>query len=218
MPSPNPSRPARRSLRFALVALLGASGASAPAVAGPFPVVRPFSLPPRASTLPEGEPTLAPLAFVRFCLRQPDQCVGDGADRITLDEAAIGDLSDVNRSVNRSIRPQRKLASAGIGNWEIAPAAGDCNDYALTKRHELLARGYPASALLLSVVETRWGEGHLVLTVRTDRGDLVLDNLSAAIRPWDATGYRWIKRQSSQDPNRWVAVDLPGRTDPGVQL
>jgi predicted transglutaminase-like cysteine proteinase len=32
------------------------------------------------------------------------------------------------------------------------------------------------------------GEGHAVLTVKTDHGDFVLDNPSDEIRPWTATG------------------------------
>jgi len=52
------------------------------------------------------------------------------------------------------------------------------------------------------------GEGHAILTVKTDRGEFVLDNLTDEIRPWDATGYRFVKRQSQSDPNVWV--DLGG--------
>jgi Bacterial transglutaminase-like cysteine proteinase BTLCP len=36
----------------------------------------------------------------------------------------------------------------------------------------------------------------------------VLDNLSDEIRPWDATGYSYVKRQSQEDPNVWL--DLGG--------
>ena len=52
----------------------------------------------------------------------------------------------------------------------------------MTKRHELMARGWPARSLLLAEVVTNWGEHHLVLVVRTRTADLVLDNLDADIK------------------------------------
>jgi len=185
--------------------LLSAGGAQAQRG----PVVRPpLPTPPASDTMREGERVLAPIAFVRFCLRRPNECAGRGGGvAIALDEAALQDIVEVNRSVNRAIRPQRNAAPSSLRSWEVGPAFGDCNDYAVTKRHELLRRGYPAAALPLAVAVTGWGEDHLVLLVRTDRGDYVLDNLTAAIRPWSATGYRWIKRQSADDPNAWVSLE-----------
>ncbi|WP_240543982.1 transglutaminase-like cysteine peptidase [Bradyrhizobium canariense] len=54
------------------------------------------------------------------------------------------------------------------------PSAGNCGDYAVTKRHLLLRLGWPSSSLLLGEVTIRTtGEHHLVL--------LVLDNLSGII-------------------------------------
>jgi len=90
--------------------------------------------------------------------------------------------------------------------WTIAPTLGDCNDYAVTKRHELVADGLPARALRLSVVKTASGIGHLVLVVTTNKGDLVLDNLTDAIRPWQRTSYQWLKIQSAEDARFWYAI------------
>ena len=101
------------------------------------------------------------------------------------------------------------VPSSGDG-WTIAPSKGDCNDYAVTKRHELLQSGLPARALRLSVVETASGIGHLVLIVATTKGDFVLDNLSETIRPWQSTDYRWLKIQSASDAKFWYAVRTPG--------
>jgi hypothetical protein len=42
------------------------------------------------------------------------------------------------------------------------------------------------------------GEGHSVLTVKTDHGDFALDNLSDEIRPWTAAGYQFYKRQAQE--------------------
>jgi len=67
----------------------------------------------------------------------------------------------------------------------------------------------------VTVVRDRQGDGHAVLTVRTDRGDYVLDNETSDIRLWHQTGYRFVKRQSSVDPNLWVTVG-PGSAPASV--
>ena len=59
----------------------------------------------------------------------------------------------------------------------------------------------------MTVVRKADGEGHAILTVRTDRGDFVLDNLNAEVLPWAQTGYRFLKRQSSQNTGRWVTIE-----------
>ena len=108
--------------------------------------------------------------------------------------------------VNRSIRPERNLLGVAGEEWLIAPKAGDCNDYAVTKRSELLARGWPTRALLLSEVVTSWGEHHLVLVVRTSAGDLVLDNMTPQIRPWARAPYRWVRIQTPKNTNYWASL------------
>jgi predicted transglutaminase-like cysteine proteinase len=45
-----------------------------------------------------------------------------------------------------------------------------------------------------------------VLTVRTDKGDYVLDNLSDSVKLWSATPYRFLKRQASEHTGRWVTI------------
>jgi len=50
------------------------------------------------------------------------------------------------------------------------------------------------------------GEGHAVLTVRTDKGDYILDNLTDKVRSWDQTGYRFLKRQAIDNTGRWVSI------------
>ena len=50
------------------------------------------------------------------------------------------------------------------------------------------------------------GEGHAVLTVRTDKGDYVLDNLNDKVEAWNQTGYRFLKRQAIDNTGRWVSI------------
>jgi predicted transglutaminase-like cysteine proteinase len=79
----------------------------------------------------------------------------------------------------------------------------------VTKRHLLLARGWPSSSLLLAEVITGWGEHHLVLLVRmSEQVDLVLDSLTTQVRPAAITGYRWIRAQHPDNPKFWSTVDL----------
>ena len=57
----------------------------------------------------------------------------------------------------------------------------------------------------MTVVIDEKGEGHAVLTLITDRGDLVLDNKTNNVLPWRQTGYTFIKRES-QSSMAWVSL------------
>jgi predicted transglutaminase-like cysteine proteinase len=160
----------------------------------------------------DASPTLAPFQHVRFCLRYPSDCKSNPAEnqRIELNAETLELLTRVNRSVNMSIIATSKSYGSNLEDgWTIAPDMGDCNDYAVTKRHELLESGLPSKALRLSVVETASGIGHLVLVVVTTKGDMVMDNLTEVIRPWQSTDYHWLKIQSATDSRFWYAVKLP---------
>lgn len=164
-----------------------------------------------AQTAPilEASPTLAPFQHVRFCLHYPAECKAAPAERgrIELTAETLELLKRVNLSVNAEITPIRKNYSSELRNaWTIAPATGDCNDYAVTKRHELTQGGLPSRALKLAVVKTASGLGHLVLVASTSKGDLVLDNLNSAILPWQKTDYAWLKIQSASDARFWYEI------------
>jgi predicted transglutaminase-like cysteine proteinase len=90
---------------------------------------------------------------------------------------------------------------------------GDCEDYALLKRRMLMQAGWPRQALLITVVRDHNGDGHAVLTVKTDKGEFILDNQTQEILLWSETGYQFVKRQSQSDPNLWVAL---GEARPAV--
>jgi predicted transglutaminase-like cysteine proteinase len=89
---------------------------------------------------------------------------------------------------------------------------GDCEDYVLLKRRMLMESGWPREALLITVVREKNGNGHAVLTVKTDKGEFILDNQEERILLWSETSYRYVKRQSQSDPNRWVALGDPRPT------
>jgi predicted transglutaminase-like cysteine proteinase len=123
-------------------------------------------------------------------------------------------LDRINRQVNDFIEPVSNLDHWGtiLDHWDYpVDGKGDCKIYALYKRKLLLEEGFPRQALLMTIVRDLEGEGHAILTVKTDHGEFVLDNLSGEIRPWNATGYRFVKRQSQEDPNLWVSIGEPGK-------
>lgn len=149
----------------------------------------------------------APPAARGFCARQPRLCSPGGhVKQVKLTERRMAELKAVNSSVNARII-ERDDRSTGLGDdWRIPTNAGDCEDIAILKKSELMKRGWPASALLLTVV-TSGGAGHTVLTVRTDKGDLILDNRTDAVRNWAQTSYRYFARQSQSENGKWLRID-----------
>ena len=127
------------------------------------------------------------------------------------DAALLAQLNQFNRKINEAIKPQSDMITNGVADhWdtplEEGKKVGDCEDYALEKRHALIAAGFPAQALSLAVVRTRWGEMHAILLVDTDRGELVLDNLSPWVTSWRELDYQWIERQAPGQPMNWVSI------------
>ncbi len=154
---------------------------------------------------------LGPLAYTHFCLRYPEECrskeLGNQPSQsVELTPARDVELATINARVNRSITPMRHVGNTTHDTWRVGPRSGDCNDYAVTKRHWLLKSGWPSAALLLSEVVTPWGEHHLVLLARTSAGDLVLDNLDPRVRPWRAVPYAWVRVQMPSEPSLWSTV------------
>jgi predicted transglutaminase-like cysteine proteinase len=161
-----------------------------------------------SSPIPQGALAEAPSGFVAFCNRIPDQCRRSaGGDIVSLDYKLWQALWDVNTTWNTAIKPMEDAAHYGrVDYWTIpTDGYGDCEDYALGKRKSLIEMGLPSQALRIGMAQLPDGEAHAVLTVATDRGDYVLDNLSPAVLPWNATGYVWIARQSS-DERQWASV------------
>lgn len=171
-----------------------------------------FAAPAKANErfVPLGAATLAPFAHTHFCLHYPKECAQSqgGTGPMELTAARRQELVKVNAQVNRSIcsKDQPHGEHGELEQWLLSPTTGDCNDYAVTKRHELAKLGWNPAALLLAHVVTTWGEHHLVLVVKTTEGDLVLDNLNANVRVWSNTQYRWVSIQSPKNPLYWQKV------------
>jgi len=157
-----------------------------------------------------GARTAQPVGHYEFCLRMPAECTPQAysAAPMKLTSAMWSLINEVNQEVNHAIIPITDQELWGIPEfWSYPERYGDCEDYVLEKRRRLVDAGLPASHLLITVVRQTNGDGHAVLTIRTDRGDLVLDNLTDRILPWRATDYEFLKRQSSRHAGQWNEID-----------
>lgn len=157
--------------------------------------------------------SLPPIGYVTFCRDHEAECRPSGpiVDREQLTAQRRNDLEWVNRYVNQSVKPVTDLELYGkVEYWDYPTSGkGDCEDYVLLKRRMLIERGWPESTLLITVVRDENGEGHAVLTARTDVGDLILDNKRQEIVRWIDTPYTYVKQQSEGNPLVWTSLMRP---------
>jgi predicted transglutaminase-like cysteine proteinase len=118
---------------------------------------------------------------------------------------------EINRRVNAEIRADtdeieyRKRDFWALPRPRKGRKHGDCEDYVLQKRAELIAAGVPEGALSIAIAKTRRREVHAVLLIATPSGEFVLDNRSAWISRWYDVNYRWERRQIPGSQT-WVRV------------
>lgn len=167
-------------------------------------------LTPFAANMATGIATTTPVGYARFCEAYVSECghANGRGGRVAVNEADFAQLAKVNDEVNRRIQPMTDIDHYGeVERWTLAEDGyGDCEEYVLVKRRELIGLGWPPETLLVTVVRDKKGAGHAVLVVVSDRGDLVLDNQEAQILLWHETGYRFVKRQAQGNPDRWVSL------------
>jgi predicted transglutaminase-like cysteine proteinase len=157
-----------------------------------------------------GSGTRAPIGWTEFCAEHRRECEAQPMEArdVVLTSAAWRDLVRINRWANTKIKPVTDMEHWGVvERWSYPDDGyGDCEDYVLLKRRMLMQAGWPRQALLITVVRDSRGDGHAVLTVKTDKGELILDNQNEEILLWSDTSYRFVKRQSQTDPNVWVSL------------
>ena len=169
--------------------------------------------PLKASFASVGDETSVPYGWVDFCSRYAGECKDDdrAPQPIHLTVGAMKTIERINLTVNHEIEAVSDMDHWGVvDQWDYpTDGRGDCEDFALLKRKLLMKAGFPRQALLMTVVKEADGEGHAILTVKTDQGEFALDNLEDAVKPWNATPYRFVKRQSEKNQNVWVAIGAP---------
>jgi predicted transglutaminase-like cysteine proteinase len=162
----------------------------------------------------EGERARAPMGWTGFCERYSDECLRESfsGEKIAFEGAVRDLIVRVNEGVNRAISPATDRLQWGLEErWDFAETgAGDCEDYVLLKQRWLVFAGLPRQALLITVVTDLSGDGHAVLTIHTDRGDYILDNMRDEIKLWRETPYTFVKRQSRFVSDGWVALNASG--------
>jgi predicted transglutaminase-like cysteine proteinase len=139
-----------------------------------------------------------PSGFLYMCRHHPAECRGGGVPIVHYSSGLMATITQVNLQVNKRIRPRK---NEPIDIWSLNVTVGDCEDYVLAKRHDLIRKGVPASALSI-VYALRNGGGHAILAVHTDAGTFALDNMTASIKPLTGTGYRLIS-MSGPNPMVW---------------
>jgi predicted transglutaminase-like cysteine proteinase len=157
--------------------------------------------------------TLPPVGYVNFCASNKSECgsrsLGEklSSSRMAMSPDRWNMLYQVNTYVNGKIKPVSDQELYGkVELWTYPTTAGDCEDYVLLKKRQLEKLGVPSQSLQITVVLNELNEGHAVLTVATEEGDFVLDNRRNDILLWSDTNYTFLKRQSAQNPRKWVAL------------
>jgi predicted transglutaminase-like cysteine proteinase len=200
------------SQRFTVLKTLGLAGAALVAglVFAPEAGAQTLaSLPSVPSAITSGASARPIAAWVDFCQSYAAECAVNTAEaaQINLTPAIWATIVSVNRRVNKSLRAVTDMDHLHVADrWDLAEdGAGDCEDFQLLKRKLLAEAGLPRRAMRMTVVIDEKGEGHAVLTLVTDRGDIILDNKTSTVLPWRQTGYTFIKRES-QDTVGWVSL------------
>lgn len=157
-----------------------------------------------------GAVTKAPGGWLQFCMENPGECrpMMEEPREVALTPDLLQQLFSINSYVNDRVRWTSDSELYGKAeHWAYPLDRGDCEDIVLLKRQLLGKAGWPLGTLLITTVEDPGtkNERHAVLTVRTDRGEFILDNQTPEILFWYETSYRYLARQSPTDPNVWVS-------------
>jgi predicted transglutaminase-like cysteine proteinase len=151
-----------------------------------------------------------PVGHYYLCQAYPEECSKTGSSRVqpaALTRSLWAQIVDINNAVNGQVTPRTDYEIWGREEvWSYPDQVGDCEDYVLEKRKLLIQAGIAAANLLITVVRQPNGDGHAVLTVNTDHGDFILDNLDGRVLAWTETEYTYLKRQSSKHAGAWVSI------------
>lgn len=157
------------------------------------------------------KPADPPKGFAQLCADHPWACMSDQVVRQQQSEGTRHAIArNINSAVNRSIRPVSDTTQYGMEEFWTVPLSGkgDCEDYSIMKKLQLIKSGVQGSDLLLAQVFTSSLEPHVVLVLRSESGDYVLDNLETSIRHWKQTGYTFVKMQRPEDKAAWDVILL----------
>lgn len=154
-----------------------------------------------------------PRGFMDLCSKIPDECSQktESNSPIEFTNKIWATANDINDSVN-AIEPATDMEMWGkeeVWSYPDTNPGGkaDTEDYALEKRRRLMAAGFAAGSLLITIARTPSGDGQALLTMRTTKGDFVLDNREPHILLWKDTDYRFLSRQSATSSSVWFRIE-----------
>ena len=106
-----------------------------------------------SSHMPLGGTVAQPLGAVLFCLKNATECSDQlpTTQQVKMTPELWTDLVSVQHDINRSFKLNREARFA----WDYsANGTGNCVQFALEKRRELIRRGWPAGVLQLATAVT----------------------------------------------------------------
>lgn len=164
--------------------------------------------------LKTGGVSKTPFGHYEYCKRGGRHCGSQSAVApAKMSESRWAKVRLINTAVNKQIKPVLDINSRGVNEyWEIPKTQGDCEDFALLKRSRMMAAGFKGSQLPLTKVRLPNGQAHIVLVVRTNQGDYMLDNLSNRVQPVSKVRYRFLSMQASNNANNWLTIRGKTRT------
>lgn len=147
----------------------------------------------------------APNGAQKICQTYAWACAKWGTGSLE-SSAEMALVHDVNRRVNATtpaLSDEKQYRRSEF--WSLPTSAGgDCEDFALLKKRELVRMGVDPRRLLLATVLDRRRVPHAVLVYRSDKGDLLLDNLTNKVLGWRKSGYVFLRMQNPDRPDQWV--------------
>ena len=149
-----------------------------------------------------------PFGHYEYCKRGGVHC---GAQTVVapakMTQSRWAKVREINTAVNRQISPVLDINSRGVSEyWEIPTTQGDCEDFSLLKRSRMISAGFMPSQLPLTKVRLPNGQAHIILVLRSEEGDFVLDNLSNRVHPITNVNFRFLSMQSASNANSWLTI------------
>jgi len=141
--------------------------------------------------------TLGPAGFYDMCTSLEAEC----QPVVQTESLSFADVRRINRLVNKDIHPQPEPPGSDV--WLVGPKDGDCDDFAMTKRHDLIAAGFGSARARVAVGVTRGGQLHAVLVVNFGPHFYVLDNLTNEVLPVERSAVQILTVQSTENPRLW---------------
>lgn len=155
--------------------------------------------------------------FVEMCERNPEECSfkAKTPGYVVLDTKFYELIGERNRVINENIGPADDEYNSGQSEyWSQPGETADCEDYVLVKMQDFNETyGIPRSAMSIVGVMDTDGGGHAIGVIRTDKGDVIFDNLDDELRFPSETDYTFVKATSFTNIRNWQEMKVANPRD-----